>query len=116
MLDGGVHQHYLFNLFERISAGERRDRHCHETGAMRRTHLRRRDNIAKRLLIHVGGFNLSLVMRQLVGFGTPRRLQGRCCALFAALCALWMFLAASARRVGASDRQTGIWRPRQLAA
>ena len=95
---------------------ERSFAHCYETGAMRRTHLRRRDNIAKRLLIHVGGFNLSLVMRQLVGFGTPRRLQGRCFALSAALCALWALLAASARRAGASDRQTDRWRPRHLAA
>ena len=33
-------------------------------------------NILKCALIHVGGFNLSLVMRQLLGKGTPRGLQG----------------------------------------
>jgi transposase len=43
---------------------------------MRRLHLRERDNILKRLLIHVGGFNLSLMMRKLIGNGTPRGLQG----------------------------------------
>ncbi|HEX9110036.1 MAG TPA: hypothetical protein VF845_01050 [Terriglobales bacterium] len=43
---------------------------------MRRVHLRGRDNILKRVLIHVGGFNLSLVRRQLLGKGTPRGLQG----------------------------------------
>jgi hypothetical protein len=32
------------------------------------------ENIAKRLLVHVGGFNLSLVMRKLTGIGKPRRL------------------------------------------
>src|ERR1039458_1226952 len=56
---------------------ERSFTHNYETGAMRRTHLRHHDNIAKRLLIHVGGFNLGLVMRQLIGIGKPRRLQGR---------------------------------------
>ena len=42
---------------------------------MRRTHLRGHPNILKRLLIHVAGFNLALVMRQLIGIGKPRRLQ-----------------------------------------
>ena len=44
---------------------------------MRRTHLRGHDNILKRLLIHGGGFNVGLAMRQHLGIGTPRRLQGR---------------------------------------
>jgi hypothetical protein len=48
----------------------------YETGAMRRTHLRRHDNIIKRLLIHAGAFNLGLVMRKISGYGTPRGLQG----------------------------------------
>jgi hypothetical protein len=39
---------------------------------MRRTHLRGHDNILKRQLIHVGAFNLSLILRQLIGAGTPR--------------------------------------------
>ena len=55
---------------------ERSFAHNYETGAMRRTHLKHHDNIAKRLMIHVGGFNLSLVMRKLIGIGKPRRLQG----------------------------------------
>ena len=41
---------------------------------MRRTHLRGRKNVLKRLLIHVGGVNLSLVLRQQLGAGTPRGL------------------------------------------
>jgi transposase len=68
---------------------ERSFAHCYETGAMRRTHLRRRDNIAKRLLVHVGGFNLGLVMRQLTGWGKPRRLQGLFALIFALSCGLW---------------------------
>jgi hypothetical protein len=39
---------------------------------MRRTHLRKHSNILKRQLIHVGAFNLSLILRKLVGAGTPR--------------------------------------------
>ena len=54
---------------------------------MRRLHLRGRENILKRYLVHVAGFNLSLVMRQIFGVGTPRGLQGRCAALVAALVA-----------------------------
>ena len=54
---------------------ERSFAHMYETGGMRRTHLKGRENILKRLLIHAGGFNLALVMRKLLGFGKPRRLQ-----------------------------------------
>jgi len=43
----------------------------------RRTHLRRgHANILKRLLIHVAGFNLSLVMRKVVELGAARGLWG----------------------------------------
>src|SRR6185369_2222623 len=55
---------------------ERSFAHCYETGGMRRTHLRGHENILKRLLVHVAGFNLSLVMRQVLGVGTARGLQG----------------------------------------
>jgi transposase len=64
--------------------GERLERpsaHLYETGRMRRVHLRGHDNILKRLLIHAGGLNLGLLMRQLFGIGTPRSLQGRALAL-----------------------------------
>ena len=56
---------------------ERSFAHCYETGGMRRIHLRGHDNILKRQLIHVGGFNLSLVMRKMLGAGTPRELRNR---------------------------------------
>ncbi len=49
---------------------------CYETGGMRRAHLRHHPNILKRLLVHVAAFNLGLVMRKLLGRGTPRGLQG----------------------------------------
>jgi transposase len=67
--------------------GERIERsfaHLYDTGGMRRTHLRGHTNILKRLLIHAGGFNLGLVMRHLLGIGTPRGLQDRLATLMAA--------------------------------
>jgi len=48
---------------------ERSFAHCYETGGMRRTH----ENILKRQLVHVGAFNLSLILRQVLGAGTPRQ-------------------------------------------
>ena len=55
---------------------ERTFAHCYDTGGMRRTHLRKHDNILKRLLVHVAGANLGLLLRNRYGVGTPRSLQG----------------------------------------
>lgn len=55
---------------------ERSFAHAYATGGMRRVYLRGRENVYKRVLIHLGGFNLSLVMRQWSGKGTPRGWQG----------------------------------------
>jgi hypothetical protein len=73
---------------------ERSFAHNYETGAMRRTHLKKHNNIAKRLLVHVGGFNLSLVMRRLIGIGKPRRLQGLFASIFDLILGLWRVVAA----------------------
>jgi transposase len=56
---------------------ERSFAHCYDTGGLRRTHLRGHQNILKRQLIHVGAFNLSLILRQLMGAGTPREWNNR---------------------------------------
>jgi transposase len=56
---------------------ERSFAHCYETGAMRRCTLRGTKNILKRQLIHVGAFNISLVLRKTLGAGTPRELKNR---------------------------------------
>ena len=56
---------------------ERSFAHCYETGGLRRCYLRGRENILKRQLIHVGAFNLSLILRKLLGAGTPRELRTR---------------------------------------
>jgi transposase len=71
---------------------ERSFAHAYETGGMRRVHLRGRENILKRLLVHVGGFNLGLVMRGLVGKGTPRGLQGAAAGLAELSLGLWAAL------------------------
>jgi transposase len=87
---------------------ERSFAHVYDTGGMRRTHLRGHTNILKRILIHASGFNLGLVMRQLIGFGTPRGLQGRLAAVIATLLVL---MSPSRRRVTAIS-----WSHRLMAA
>ncbi len=81
--------------------GERLERpfaHQYETGGMRRLHLRGRSNVLKRVYIHACGCNLGLLMRELVGVGTPRSLQGR----------------ASAARNALAGQHGGVW-PRLVA-
>ena len=55
---------------------ERSFAHMYETGGLRRTHLRKHNNILKRLLFHAIGFNLALLLRKLYGIGKPRTFQG----------------------------------------
>jgi len=61
---------------------ERSFAHLYETGGMRRVHLRGQTNILKRLLVHGAGFNLSLILRNIIGVGKPRQLQGLSFQLF----------------------------------
>lgn len=76
----------VYNNRTRISSGiakaigkkrtelvERSFAHILDRGGMRRSWLRGRENVHKRYLIHVAGFNLGLLMRQKFGVGTPRR-------------------------------------------
>jgi transposase len=88
--------------------GERIERsfaHAYETGGMRRTHLRGHENILKRLVVHVAGFNLGLLMRHLTGVGKPRVLQG---AFGLLLCFIFAFLAllAALRRASRAWRRS----------
>ena len=89
-------------LRQRGEMVERSFAHLYETGGMRRTHLRLHANIIKRLLIHAGAFNLSLVMRKLSGSGTPRGFQGRLAALVSAfhlaMCAIRRIVSLQFRR------------------
>src|SRR5580704_4624071 len=66
---------------------ERSFAHLYDTGGMRRTHLRGHTNILKRLLIHAGAFNLGVLLRAIVGVGTPRALQDTASRAFVAI--LW---------------------------
>jgi transposase len=61
---------------------ERWNQHLYDRGGMRRVHLRGRENILKRLVVHSGAANLGLLMRTLFGKGTPRGWQRRLRGLF----------------------------------
>ena len=43
-----------------------------DRGGMRRSWLRGRENLHKRYLVHVAGYNLGLIMRLTIGAGTPK--------------------------------------------
>ena len=62
---------------QRSELVERPFAHQFTTAGLRRIFVRGHANVRKRLLIHVCGFNLGLLMRRLTGVGTPRSLQGR---------------------------------------
>lgn len=67
---------------------ERSFAHLYDTGGMRRVHLRGKNNIAKRALIHAAAFNLSLILRQMLGVGSARQAAD----LFGALCLAFLRL------------------------
>jgi transposase len=56
-----------------------------DRGGMRRAWLRGRENLRKRYLVHVAGYNLGLIMRLLVGAGTPREFLAGASAYLLAL-------------------------------
>jgi hypothetical protein len=56
---------------------ERSFAHNLDRGGMRRTWLRGRENVPKRYLIQVAAYNLGLVMRALLGAGTPKAAAAR---------------------------------------
>jgi transposase len=95
---------------------ERSFAHLYETGGMRRLHLRGRKNILKRVLVHAGGFNLGLIMRQLTGFGKPRLLQGLSGRFFATIWRLWIVISALGRALTVEDQRFGLPQPRGAAA
>src|SRR3954466_2029104 len=59
---------------------ERSFAHNLDRGGMRRTWLRGRENVHKRYLVHVAGHNLGILMRLLIGAGTPRGAAARALA------------------------------------
>src|SRR5271155_2781552 len=84
---------------------ERWNQHLYDRGGMRRLHLRGRENILKRLVVHSGAANLGLLMRKLFGKGTPRGLAGTLSAIISAVNAStrrWYVTATLVRRLGES--------------
>src|SRR6202521_5381942 len=59
---------------KRSEVVERSFAHVLERGGMRRTWLRGRENVHKRYLVHVAGYNLGILMRALLGAGTPKEM------------------------------------------
>src|SRR5206468_962120 len=80
---------------------ERSFAHCYETGGMRRLHLRGRDNVVKRVLVHAAAFNLGLVMRLKYGLPKPRSLSNKAAAAAAAVCALVSAVVGRLQSIGA---------------
>ncbi len=73
---------------QRSERVERTFAHVCETGGARRTWLRGIDKVRKRYLLAAAAHNLSCLMRQLFGIGTPRGLQGVAALVAALLLAL----------------------------
>lgn len=71
---------------------ERTFAHLCETGGLRRTRLRGRENVRKRYLMQAAAFNLSLLMRKLLGHGTPRAFAGAAARLFALIASVLVVL------------------------
>ncbi|HEV7263555.1 MAG TPA: DDE transposase, partial [Falsiroseomonas sp.] len=77
-----------------------------DRGGMRRSWLRGRENIHKRYLIHVAGYNLGLIMRLLTGAGTPREFQARLSACLAVIilpsgCLMLLLIVVAGRQTAA---------------
>ncbi len=70
------------------SRGEKLERpfaHQYETGALRRLYVRGRENVVKRVLLQAAACNLALILRSLIGAGTPKGFSDHKANLFFAL-------------------------------
>jgi hypothetical protein len=61
---------------------ERTFAHTYETGALRRLSVRGKHNVQKRLLLPAAACNLALLLRKMMGAGTPRALHDVVADLF----------------------------------
>jgi transposase len=101
---------------------ERTFAHLCETGGHRRTRLRGRENVHKRYLLQAAAFNLSLVLRQLLGRGTPRGLADaaeRLLVLFALCLAAYRWARHRARESRASILRVALdpsWLPQPVSS
>lgn len=78
---------------------ERSFAHNLDRGGMRRTWLRGRENVHKRYLVHVAGHNLGILMRLLIGAGTPRgaaaHMRAFLCVVYTDQAVAWILIATS---------------------
>ena len=88
---------------------ERSNAHLYETGGMRRTHLRGHENILQRLIVHAAAFNLGLLLRHVIGIGTPRSLQGLSGRLRSALLCLYTLFVTLVSLVSFGRRSGAPW-------
>jgi transposase len=66
---------------------ERPNQHLYDRGDLRELTVTGQTNVKKRVVIQAAGFNLGLVMRKLMGAGTPKRLAAALVAFLAAILA-----------------------------
>jgi len=64
---------------------ERTFAHAYETGALRRLYVRGKENVQKRLLLQAAACNLALLLRKMIGVGTPRAMQDAVASLLLVL-------------------------------
>ena len=99
---------------------ERMFAHLLVSGGLRRVHVRGREEIGKRMLVHAAAFNLGLLMRKRCGFGTPRGLQGLAAAAAALADARARHFATIVGQIGRifglHGPDTGSHRPPQAAS
>ena len=75
---------------------ERTFAHAYETGALRRLYVRGKGNVQKKLLVQAAACNLALVLRKMMGAGTPRALNDVVAGLFLLL---WRLLSTAPRLI-----------------
>lgn len=80
---------------KRAEFPERAFAHLKRTGGLARVFVRGRREVGKKLKTHVAAANLGVILRALIGIGTPRSLQGRSRAFLEALFGLVSMLAAA---------------------
>ncbi len=61
---------------------ERTFAHAYETGALRRLYVRGQGNVQKKLLVQAAACNLALLLRRMMGAGTPRALHDAVAGVF----------------------------------
>src|SRR6266478_5942909 len=85
---------------------ERTFAHAYETGALRRLYVHGKQNVQKRLLLQAAACNLALLLRTMIGAGTPRALQDAVANLLVVLL----------RLISAYERHESTSRSRRLSS